>query len=670
MSQVQTMDIEEMSVNAIRVLSAETVTNADSGHPGAPLGAAPMAYALWHDWMKHDPSEPQWPNRDRFVLSAGHASALLYTLLHLTGYDITMDDLKNFRQWESKTPGHPERNCAPGVEVTTGPLGQGVGNAVGMALAERYLATHFNRDGYPVMDHYTYALCSDGDIMEGISHEACSLAGHLGLDKLIVLYDSNDITLDGPTDACLSDDSRKRFEAYNWQVITVEQGNDHRAVSDALKEAREETERPSLLVCETNIGYASPMQDTHKVHGKPLDEEALKKTKENLGWPAGEKFHVPDEVREHMAQSAEKGKEARREWQETLNHYEKQYPELAREWEAAWNGELPSSWDRELPTWSPEDGPLATRDAGGEAINAIRRNVPLMLGGDADLGSSTRTLPHEGGDITADDFSHRNIRFGVREHAMAAACNGMAAHGAIRPFGATFLVFSDYARPSLRLAGMMELPVGYQFTHDSIGVGEDGPTHQPVEHVASLRAIPGWTVIRPCDANEAAEAWKQVMKNTDGPTAVVCSRQDLPVLDRDTYGSAEHLARGAYILAEEDGDQPDIILMASGSEVWKILEAREELKADDIDARVVSFPSWELFEQQPEDYRNDVLPPDVTKRLAVEVGVAQGWHRWVGSEGETLTLNRFGASAPGEEVMENLGFSPDNVARKAKELLS
>ena len=670
MSKTETTKIDELCVNAIRTLSADMVTRADSGHPGAPLGAAPMTYALWQDWLKHDPSEPEWPNRDRFILSAGHASALLYSMLHLTGYDVSIDDIKNFRQWESKTPGHPERKCAPGVEVTTGPLGQGIGNALGMALAERYLASHFNRDGYPVMDHYTYALCSDGDLMEGVSHEACSLAGHLRLGKLIALYDSNDITLDGPTNACLSDDARKRFEAYNWHVITVENGNDHEAVSEALKEARREENRPSLLLCRTNIGYASPVQDSHKAHGKPLDEDALKETKKNLGWPTDEKFHVPDEVKEHMQESARKGKKAREEWEETVDHYKQQYPDLGEEWEAAWNGELPSNWDQELPSWNTSDEPMATRDAAGEALNAVRRHVPLMVGGDADLGSSTRTLPHEGGDITADDFSHRNIRFGVREHAMAAACNGMAAHGALRPFGATFLVFSDYARPSLRLAGMMGLPVGYQFTHDSIGVGEDGPTHQPIEQLASLRAIPGWTVIRPGDPNEASEAWKQVMENTEGPTAVICSRQDLPVLDRSEYADAENVARGAYVLAEEDGQQPDVILMASGSELWKVVEARKQLKSDGIDARVVSFPSWELFEQQTDQYQEQVLPSEVTTRLAVEAGVSQGWERWVGTEGEILSVNRFGASAPGEKVMQNYGLSPDNIANTVKNLLT
>jgi len=666
---LEEMDLDLLCVNTIRTLSIDCITRAKSGHPGAPLGCAAMVYALWTRFLRHSPSDPSWPDRDRFVLSAGHASALLYSLLHLTGYELSLEDLMQFRQWESKTPGHPEADCAPGVEVTTGPLGQGLGNAVGMAMAERYLAAYFNRDGYDIADHHTYVLCSDGDLMEGISHEACSLAGHLQLGKLIVLYDDNGISLDGPTSGWFTEDTEARFNAYHWQVIRVRDGNDVDAVSAAIEDAKAEPHRPSLIICRTHIGYGSPLQDSHQAHGKPLDEDQLRETKRNLGWPQEEKFYVPARALDHFRKAVDEGRRRQAEWRRTFQDYARQYPQLAQEWQQAWRGERPAGWDSQLPTWDLEDGPVATRDAAGKALEAIRKNYPMLLGGDADLGSSTKTLPGDKRDIGPEDFSARNIRFGVREHAMAAICSGMARHGAIRPFGSTFLVFSDYARPSLRMAAMMRVPVIYQFTHDSIGVGEDGPTHEPVEHVASLRAIPNWTVIRPGDANEAAEAWRVAIENTDGPTAIICSRQKLPILDRTRCAPAEGVRRGAYVLLDAEGQRPDVVLMASGSELCKVVEARERLAQEGVKARVVSFPSWELFQKQPERYRQEVLPPEMRTRLAVEAGSPMGWHRWVGPEGDVIGVETFGASASCEVNMENFGFGVENIVRRALELL-
>ena len=663
------MDLDSLCVNTIRTLAIDTVTNANSGHPGAPLGCAAVAYALWTRFLRHNPSNPAWPDRDRFVLSAGHASALLYSLLHLTGYGLSLEDLKQFRQWDSKTPGHPEAGCAPGVEVTTGPLGQGIGSAVGMAIAERYLAVYFNREGYDIVSHYTYVLCSDGDLMEGLSHEACSLAGHLQLSKLIVLYDDNGITLDGPTTDSFTEDTEARFKAYHWQVIRVADGNDVEAVAAAIEEARAETGRPSLIMCRTHIGFGSPLQDSPEVHGKPLSDEQLRQTKSNLGWPPDEMFLIPDRALEHFRSAVREGERSEAEWRETFGSYAGAHPRLAEEWERAWRGEKPEGWADDLPAWKPEDGPTATRAAAGKALEAIRRNYPLLLGGDADLASSTKTLPGDGKSITPDDFCARNIRFGVREHAMAAICSGMALHGAIRPFGSTFLVFSDYARPSMRLAAMMHLPVVFQFTHDSICVGEDGPTHEPVEHLAAIRAIPNWTLIRPGDANEAAEAWRAAVEKGDGPTAIICSRQNLPVLDRSRCAPAEGLRRGAYVLLDADDGDPDIILMASGSELSLVVEAREELAKKGVKTRVVSFPSWELFESQPEEYRRQVLPPRARKRLAVEAASPMGWHRWVGDEGDIIGVDTFGASAPCKVNMEKYGFSVANIVKRAMALL-
>jgi transketolase len=663
------MDIDELCVNTIRTLSADMTTKAGSGHPGAPLGAAAMTYALWQNHLKHNPLNPCWPNRDRFMLSAGHASALLYSMLYLTGYDLDIEDLKQFRQFGSKTPGHPEIGHPPGVEITTGPLGQGLANAVGMAMAERYLAEYFNRDGLEIMDHYSYALCSDGDFMEGISHEACSLAGHLGLGRLIVLYDDNEISLDGPTSDSFSDDTMARMEAYGWQVIEIADGNDVGAVCEAIGTAKETSGRPTLIKCRTHIGYGSPLQDTNAAHGKPLDEDLLRETKKNLGWPEDEMFLVPERARKHMQKAVQNGKEAESKWHELFDRYEKEYPGLAAEWKQAWSREKPGNWNANIPSWKPEDGPISTRDAAGKTLDAIRKNYPMLIGGDADIGSSTRTVPSEGGDITRESFKARNIRFGVREHVMASACNGMVAHGALRAFCATFLVFADYARPGLRMAAMQRLPVIYQFTHDSIGVGEDGPTHQPVEQIASLRCMPNMTVIRPADANEAAVAWQVAIEKLYGPTAIMCTRQKLPVMDRTKCASAEGLRKGAYVLIDSDGETPDILLLASGSEVEKAVKARETLAGKGVDARVISFPSWELFEAQPEEYRNEILPPEVTARLAIEAGSPQGWHRWVGSDGEVIGMTTFGASGPFEEVMEHFGFTAENIVQKALSLL-
>jgi len=664
------MSIDELCINTIRTLSIDMVHRANSGHPGAPLGSAGVAYTLWTRFLKHNPSDPQWPDRDRFVLSAGHASSLLYSLLHLCGYDLPMEELIDFRQFGSMTPGHPEAHCAPGVEVTTGPLGQGLGNAVGMALAERHLAARFNRPGHPIVDHYTYVLASDGDMMEGISHEAGSLAGYLGLGKLIVLYDANGISLEGPTDEWFTDNTIARFEAYGWHTDEVRDAtSDVDAIARAIQGARQVQDRPSLIVCNTHIGYGSPLQDTHEAHGKPLDAEQMRATKRALGWPEDEMFLVPERALQHFRRTVDEGRKIQGEWQQAFEKYAGQFPELARQWRTAWAGELPDGWDADLPTWGPDDGPLATRKAAGAALETIRRNCPFLIGGAADLASSTNTLPKDRLSIEPGHFERGNIRFGVREHVMAAACSGMALHGGVRAFGSTFLVFSDYARPALRLAGMAGAPTIYQFTHDSIGLGEDGPTHQPIEHLAVLRAIPNWTVIRPADANEAAEAWRAAMLNNAGPTAIICSRQNLPILDRARHPAADMLHRGAYALSDPADGEPELILMASGSEVWRVMEAADRLSADGVRVRVVSFPSWELFERQPKDYRESVLPPTVRRRLAVEAASPMGWRKYVGDEGDVMGLERFGASGPGEEVLDELGFSVEQIVERARALL-
>ncbi len=664
------MSIDELCVNTIRTLSIDMVHRANSGHPGAPLGCAGVAYTLWTRFLKHNPSDPQWPDRDRFVLSAGHASSLLYSLLHLYGYDLPMEELINFRHFGSMTPGHPEADCAPGVEVTTGPLGQGLGNALGMALAERYLAARYNRPGHTIVDHYTYVLASDGDMMEGISHEVASLAGHLKLAKLIVLYDDNEISLEGPTAEWFTDDTAARFRACGWHTCEVEDAtNDLEAIGRAIEEARQTDDRPSLILCRTHIGYASPVQDTHIAHGKALDADQMKATKQALGWPEQEMFLIPDRALAHFRKAVEKGRAAQQEWEGRFARYAEEHPEPTEEWRTACAGELPEGWDSDLPSWTPEDGPMATRKAAGAALEAIRQKCPFLIGGCADLASSTNTLPKDKLSMEPGQYGRQNIRFGVREHAMAAACSGIVRHGGLRAYGSTFTVFSDYARASLRLAGLMGAGTIYQFTHDSIGLGEDGPTHQPIEHLASLRVIPNWTVIRPDDANEAREAWRAAMLNAKGPTAIICSRQALPVLDRTQFPPAEQLHKGAYVLSDPADGEPDLILMASGSEVGRVLEAADRLTHQGAKVRTVSFPSWELFERQTEEYRRSVLPPQVRKRIAVEAASPMGWDRYVGEQGEVIGLSRFGASGPGAEVLDKLGFAIEHIVERALALL-
>jgi transketolase len=662
--------IEELAVDTIRTLAIDAVQKADSGHPGLPLGAAPMAYVLWQRFLKHNPKDPLWPDRDRFVLSAGHGSMLLYCLLYLTGYDLSMDDLKSFRQWGSRTPGHPEYRMTPGVEATTGPLGQGTANAIGMAIAERMLAHRFNRPEHEVVNHRTYALVSDGDLMEGLSSEASSLAGHLGLGKLTFLYDANEVSLDGPTAVTFTEDVGRRYEAYGWQVLDVANGNtDLDAIDNALHAAQAEQNRPSLILIHTTIGYGSPNKaGTSEAHGSPLGVEEVKRTKKALGWEWEEPFHVPDEALAHLRQAVDKGGAAEADWKERFAAYEKKFPDLAAEWKQAMSLALPDGWDAGLPTWKAGEKE-STRVAGGKAMNAIAAKVFWLAGGDADLSTSTNTTLKDFGSFDGATGDGRNFHFGVREHAMAGVANGMAYHGGVRPFVATFFTFSDYMKPSVRLAALSELPVIFVWTHDSIGLGEDGPTHQPIEHLAALRAVPGMTVIRPGDANEAVEAWGVTMRHTDGPVGLVMSRQKLPVVDREKYAPASGLAQGAYVLAKESGDAPRLILIATGSEVALALAARERLEGEGIATRVVSMPSWELFAKQSREVRDQVLPPAVAARLSIEAASTFGWERWVGDRGAILGLERFGASAPGEKVLAELGFNVENVVARAKALL-
>jgi transketolase len=659
--------LETLCINTIRTLSIDGVQKANSGHPGTPMGLAPVAYTLWTGFLKHNPTDPAWPDRDRFVLSCGHASMLLYSLLYLTGYDLPLEQLQQFRQWGSKTPGHPEHGLTPGVETTTGPLGQGFGNAVGMAIAERYLAEVFNRPGHEIVDHYTYGICSDGDLMEGVSHEAASLAGHLGLGKLIFFYDDNHITIEGNTDLTFSEEVGHRFEAYGWHVQRVD-GNNIPQISEALKMARAETLRPSLIIARTHIGEGSPNKhDTAGAHGSPLGADEVKLTKQNLGWPDKD-FYVPDEALAHFREAVERGQAAEAEWQKRFEAYAVAYPELAALWKTALSGDLPEGWDAEMPVFKPEDPPIATRVSSGRVINAIAAKLPMLIGGAADLAPSTDTLMKGIADFGAQPGG-RNMHFGIREHGMGAALNGMALHGGVIPFGATFLIFSDYMRPPIRLASLMEQRVIYVFTHDSIGLGEDGPTHQPVEQLSALRAIHNLTVIRPCDGNETAEAWRAALTHKTGPTALVLTRQNLPHLDRSVYAPASGLQRGAYILADAPDGQADIILLASGSEVSLITEAAKRLAEHGVRARVVSVPSMELFNRQPQAYRESVLPPTVTKRLAVEAAAPMSWYRYVGLEGVVVGIERYGASAPYKTLMEKYGLTVENVAAQALRLL-
>ena len=662
--------LDRLCVDTIRTLAIDAVQKADSGHPGLPLGAAPMAYVLWQRHLNHNPRDPKWPDRDRFVLSAGHGCMLLYCLLHLTGYDLTMDDLKAFRQWGSRTPGHPEWLLTPGVEATTGPLGQGTANAIGMAIAERALAARFNRPGHEIVNHRTFALVSDGDVMEGISGEASSLAGHLKLGKLTFLYDANQVTLDGPASLTFTEDVGRRYEAYGWQVLHVADGNtDLPAIHEALELAKLEMNRPTFIVVRTTLGYGSPHKaGTSEAHGSPLGKEEVVLTKKALGWKWEEPFFVPPEALAQFRTAVERGGELQADWEKRFAEYEKSFPELAAEWRRRGRGELPEGWDAGLPEFKAGEKD-ATRTAAGKVENALAAKLPELIGGDADLGVSTNTPLKDGGNFDGQTGAGRNFHFGVREHAMAGIANGMAYHGGVRPFVATFFCFSDYMRPSVRLAALNELPVIFVWTHDSIGLGEDGPTHQPVEHLMSLRAMPGFTLIRPADAGEAREAWRTAILHRDGPVGLVLSRQKLPILDREKLGSAQGLSRGAYVLADSGGAPPRIILIATGSDVALALEARARLEGEGIPTRVVSMPSWELFDRQPREYREEVLPPSVPARLAIEAGVALGWKRYVGDAGDSVSLDRFGASAPGETVLKELGFNVDNVVRRAKELL-
>ena len=657
-------DLDQLCVNTIRTLAMDSVQKANSGHPGLPMGMADAAYVLWTQFLEHNPANPLWPDRDRFVLSAGHGSTLLYGLLHLTGYDLPMEQLQQFRQWGSQTPGHPEYGHTPGVETTTGPLGQGLANGVGFALAEQMLAAEFNRPGFAIVDHHTYAIVSDGDLMEGISHEAASLAGHLGLGKLLYLYDDNQITIEGNTALAYDEDAGQRFQAYGWHVQAVD-GHDRVAVADAIRQARAETGRPSIIICRTHIAYGSPnKQDTAAAHGAPLGVDEVRLTKEALGWPADAEFFVPDEALAHFREALSRGAGAQGQWEALFERYEEAYPDLAAEWKRRMAGELPGDWEESLPYFAPEDGPIATRAAGGKIMAAIAPVLPELVGGSADLHPSTKTYLSAYPAVQKGEYGARNLHFGIREHAMGAILNGMALHGGFRPYGSTFLVFSDYMRPSVRLAALMKQPVIYVFTHDSIFVGEDGPTHQPVEHAASLRIIPGLTVIRPADANETAAAWRTIVERRDGPVALLLSRQKLPILQGvDPQG----VARGGYVIA--GAAEPHVILIASGSEVEQALGAREILAGEGISARVVSMPSWELFESQSQAYRDSILPPDLTARVAIEAGVSTGWDRYVGTEGEIIALNRFGASAPSGVLAEEWGFTADGVATRVRAYL-
>ena len=655
------------AADTVRCLAMDAVQAANSGHPGMPMGMADAAVVLWTKFLKHDPADPSWPDRDRFVLSAGHGSMLLYSLLHLAGYDLSLDDLKAFRQWGSRTPGHPEHGLTPGVETTTGPLGQGVSNAVGMALAERWLATRFNRPGFPVVDHHTYVVASDGDLMEGVSHEACSLAGHLGLGKLIVFWDDNGISIDGPTSLSFSEDVVARFAAYGWDARRVD-GHDPDAVEAAIRAARAQGSRPSLIACRTHIGYPSPnRQDSEKAHGEPLGVEEVRLTKERLGWPPNESFHVPEEARELLRDAAAGGKARHVEWVSLLAGYAKAHPEQASAFEAALRGELPPGWDRDLPSFAPGK-PLATRAASGAVLEALSARIPTLIGGSADLTPSNQTLPKRETSLDRDDFSGRYIRFGVREHGMGAILNGIALHGGMRPYGGTFLIFSDYMRPSIRLAALMEKPVVYVFTHDSIGLGEDGPTHQPIEQLTALRAIPNLYVFRPADAAETVVGWRVALERRRGPTALVLTRQALPVLDRGRYGAAEGAGRGAYVLA--DAPDPQLILIATGSEVAIALDAAERLSAQGLRPRVVSMPCRELFEAQPASYRADVLPPRIRCRVAVEAGASLGWGAYVGLDGAVVGLDRFGASAPYQTLYRELGLTAEAVVEAVRGALA
>lgn len=663
-------DRDQLAINTIRTLSIDGVQAANSGHPGLPMGAAPMAYTLWTRFLRFNPQDPHWPARDRFVLSAGHGSMLLYSLLHLTGYDLPLSELKRFRQLGSKTPGHPESHLTPGVEVSTGPLGQGIGNAIGMAIANAFLAATYNRPGYPLFDSYAYALMSDGDLMEGVASEACSLAGHLKLGRLIALYDDNSISLDGPTSQAFTEDVLQRFEAYGWHTQRVTDGNDIAAIEATIRAAQAVADRPSIIAVRTIIGFGSPNRAGSKAaHGEPLGADEVRLTKQAYGWDPDQQFVIPDEVAAHMRAAGERGAQAQAAWNNQFAAYAEAFPTEATQLRTAFAGQLPEGWQAALPTFPASTGGVATRDASGKTIEALAAVLPWLIGGSADLASSTKTPMPKLTSFQPGSYDQRVLWFGVREHGMGAILNGMAAHGGVRVYGGTFLTFSDYMRGAIRLAAISHHPVTYVFTHDSIGVGEDGPTHQPVEHVAALRAIPNLHVIRPADANETVVAWRAALERTDGPTALILSRQKLPTPDRTTLGAAAGLLQGAYILREASTGTPQIILLASGSEVSLVMEAAALLEQQGVAVRVVSFPCWERFAQQPQDYRDHVLPPGIRARLAVEAGVSMGWERWIGDRGVSIGVNTFGASAPAQDVYKAYGLTVERIVAEALQLI-
>lgn len=665
------INVEQLSINTIRTLAIDAIENANSGHPGLPMGAAPMAYTLWTEFMDHNPKHSKWFNRDRFVLSAGHGSMLLYSLLHLSGYDVTMEDLKGFRQWDSRTPGHPEVHHTDGVEATTGPLGQGIAMSVGMAMAEAHLSAKYNKEDISIIDHNTYALVSDGDLMEGISHEAASLAGHLGLGKLIALYDSNDISLDGDLDKSFSENTAQRFKSYGWQYLRVEDGNDLNEIRSAIKEAKSNLNQPTIIEVKTIIGYGSPNKsDSSASHGAPLGAEEVKLTKDYYKWTFEEDFHVPEEVYNDFGEKIVKqGEQKENKWNDMFKSYKDKYPEEAKELEFAMNGELPDGWDSKLPVYHPGKDELATRASSGEVLNAIAKSIPNLFGGSADLAGSNKTKMEADDDFTRDNYKGRNIWFGVREHAMGAALNGMALHGGLKVYAGTFFVFSDYLRPAVRLSSIMQTPVTYVFTHDSIAVGEDGPTHEPIEQLPSLRAMPGLSLIRPADGNETQAAWRLSLESTDQPTALVLTRQGLPTLNGTKDKAYEGVKRGAYVISELDKENPDALLLATGSEVQLAVKAQKELKEKGINVNVVSMPSWDRFNKQDKDYQNSVIPPHVTKRVAIEMASPFGWERYIGDEGKVIGITTFGASADGNKVMEEYGFNVDNVVKHVESLI-
>ncbi|MEZ7791164.1 transketolase [Niallia circulans] len=662
--------LDHLSIASIRTLSIDTIEKAKSGHPGMPMGAAPMAYTLWTSFMNHNPKNPEWFNRDRFVLSAGHGSALLYSLLHLSGYDLSLDDLKGFRQWGSKTPGHPEYGHTAGVDATTGPLGQGIAMAVGMALAEKHLAGVYNKNNYPIVDHFTYSICGDGDLMEGVSAEAASLAGHLQLGKLVVLYDSNDISLDGDLDKSFSESVEQRFKAYGWQYIRVDDGNDTDQIVKAIEEAKKDQSKPTLIEVKTIIGFGAPNKAGKSlVHGAPLGADELKLTKEAYNWTFDEDFYVPEEVYNHFKEKVfMNGEKREQEWKELFANYEKEFPELAQQLKIALADTLPQGWDHQIPVYE-EGSSLASRASSGEVINSISSELPFLVGGSADLAGSNNTMIKGGKDFTPETPDGRNIWFGVREFAMGAALNGIALHGGLKIFGGTFFVFSDYLRPAIRLAALMGLPVTYVFTHDSIAVGEDGPTHEPVEQLASLRAMPNLSVIRPADGNETAAAWKIALESINKPTALVLTRQNLPTIKGTKDNAYEGVSKGGYIISPTKTETPDALLIAAGSEVGLAVDAQKELEKDGINVSVVSLPAWDRFEQQTKEYKETVIPKNVKKRLAIEMGSSLGWHKYVGDEGDVLSIETFGASAPGNKVLEEYGFTVSNVVKRLKSLL-